>query len=104
MKEKRRFMRFETELEAQYNAQGGKDDWEACTVISMGRKGVGVKFHSQEKVHIGSPIRLRIFVPEKMQPTSVKGVLKWTEERENVLFGGIECDELLDEMKFSKRA
>jgi len=37
-----------------------------------------------------------------MQPTIVEGVLKWTEKRENALFGGIESNEILDEMKFSK--
>jgi len=46
MKEKRRFVRFETELEAQYISQDGKRDWEKCAVVSLGRKGIGVRFQS----------------------------------------------------------
>ena len=102
MKERRRFIRFETELKAQYISQDGKRDWERCAVVSLGRKGVGVRFQSCGKVYIGSNIRLKIFVPEKMQPTIVEGVLKWTEKREHALFGGIESNEILDEMDFSK--
>jgi len=102
MKERRRFIRFETELKAQYISQDGKRDWERCVVVSLGRKGIGVRFQSCEKFYIGSNIRLRIFVPEKKQPTIVEGVLKWTEKRENALFGGIESNEILDEMEFSK--
>jgi hypothetical protein len=102
MKERRKFIRFETELKAQYISQDGKRDWEKCAVVSLGRKGIGVRFQSREKVYIGSNIRLKIFVPEKVQPTIVEGVLKWIEKRENALFGGIESNEILDEMKFSK--
>ena len=102
MKERRKFIRFETELKAQYISQDGKRDWERCAVVSLGRKGIGVRFQSREKVYIGSNLRFKIFVPEKMQPTIVEGVLKWTEKRGNALFGGIESNEILDEMKFSK--
>ena len=102
MKERRRFIRFETELEAQYILQGSKGDWEKCAVVSMGRKGFGIRFQPHKTVYIGSNIRLKIFVPEKVQPTMVEGVLKWIEERENAIFGGIESNEILDEMKFSK--
>ena len=102
MRERRKFIRFETELEAQYISQDGKRDWGKCAVVTLGRKGIGVRFKLCEKVYIGSNIRLKIFVPEKMQPTIIEGVLKWTEKRENALFGGIESNEILDEMKFSK--
>ena len=102
MKERRKFIRFETELKAQYISLDGKRDWEKCAVVSMGRKGIGVRFQLCEKVSIGSKIHLKIFVPEKVQPTIVEGVLKWIEKRENAIFAGIESNEILDEMKFSK--
>ena len=102
MRERRRFIRFETQLRAQYISQDEEMEWEECTIISMSRKGIGIKFHSNERVYIGSAVRLKIFVPEKVKPAMVEGVLKWTEKRENEFFGGIESDEILDEMKFSK--
>ena len=102
MEERRRFGRFETELRAQYISQDGERDWEECTVISICRKGIGIRFHSCEKINIGTIIRLKIFIPEKVKPTVVEGVLKWKEKRENELFGGVESGEILDEMRFSK--
>ena len=102
MEDRRRFGRFETQLKAHYISQDSKRDWEECTVISMSRKGVGIRFQKREKINEGSTIHLKVFVPEKLKPTIVEGVLKWIEERGNVLYGGIECNEILDEMRFSK--
>lgn len=102
MEDRRRFGRFDTQLKAQYISRDSKRDWEECTIISLGRKGVGLRFHSRDKINVGSTIHLKVFIPEKLNPTSVEGVLRWTEERGNILFGGIECNEVLDEMEFSK--
>jgi hypothetical protein len=99
---KRQFGRFDTELKAHLILLGNGADGHECTVINMSRKGIGIKFHAREEIAIGTPIRLEVFVPEKSVPTSVQGVLKWIEERGDILFGGIECTDLLDEMKFSK--
>ena len=102
MGERRRFGRFDTQLRAQYISQDGERDWEECTVISISRKGIGIRFHSREKSTIGTIIHLKIFIPEKVKPTVVEGVLKWKGKRENELFGGVESGEILDEMRFSK--
>lgn len=102
MKNRRRFGRFETQLKAQYILKDSQGDWGECTIISMGRKGMGIRFHAHEKIDIGSAIHLEVFVPEKLKPAIVEGVLRWTEERGSILFGGIECNEILDEMEFSK--
>ena len=98
----RQFGRFDTELKAHLILLGNGSDEQECTVINMSRKGIGIKFHTREGIAIGTPIRLEVFIPEKSMPASIKGVLKWTEERDDMLFGGIECTDLLDEMKFSK--
>jgi len=98
----RQFGRFDTALKAHLIFVGNGADGKECTVINMSRKGIGIKFHKREDIAIGSPIRLEVFIPEKSIPTSVQGILKWTEERDDMLFGGIECTDVLDEMKFSK--
>ena len=105
MENKRKFGRFDTQLEAQYVSKESTGDEGECTVINMSRKGIGVRFHARKKINIGSTINLEVFVPEKLEPANVEGVLKWIEEeKEGDLVGGIELDEVLDEMKFSKLA
>ena len=104
MNNKRRFDRFETELKALYNVREHKQEWEQCTIINMSRKGMGLQFHSPAEIPTGISIQLEIFIPEKPKTISVEGVLRWTDRREGGLFGGVECNEILDEMKFSKLA
>ncbi len=98
----RRFGRFDTTLKAYYITGEMETERQDCTVINMSRKGIGVKFHTRDNISIGTPVRLEVIIPEKSSPAMVKGILKWTEERGDEIFGGIECVELLDEMKFSK--
>ena len=63
-----------------------------------------LQFHSSIGVKAGVLIRLEIFIPEKLSPIGVEGILRWTDKREDGFFGGVECNEVLDEMKFSKLA
>ncbi len=102
MKDSRKHGRFDTQLKAQYSLKENSGDVRDCTVINMSRKGIGVRFRAHEKISIGSIIRIEVFIPEKMNPTSILGVLKWIEKKGNNIFAGIESHELLDEMKFSK--
>ena len=101
---RRKFGRFETHLEAQYKVQGSERKWQKCTVRNMSRKGIGIHFHSPAKMSTGTPIRLEIFIPDKQKPIGVEGVLRWTDRRKDGNFGGMECNEILDEMRFSKLA
>ncbi len=102
MKDSRKHGRFDTQLKAQYSLKENSGDVRDCTVINMSRKGIGVKFRAHEKISIGSTIRLLVFIPEKLNPASILGVLKWIEKKGNNIIAGIESHELLDEMKFSK--
>jgi c-di-GMP-binding flagellar brake protein YcgR len=99
---KRRYGRFDTELKARYRVAEKEGDWKTCTVVNLSRKGIGIQLHAHETIDLDTVIRLEVFVPEKSQPTSVQGIVKWTEERGDNVFCGIESIELLDEMKFSK--
>ena len=102
MENKRRFGRFDTQLKAQYISQDNERNRQECTVINMSRKGIGIRFHSPEKISVDTNINLEVFIPEKLNPVNVEGVLRWVERKGTVLFGGIESKEILDEMKFSK--
>jgi c-di-GMP-binding flagellar brake protein YcgR len=99
---KRRYGRFDTELKARYCVAENEGDWHSCTVVNLSRKGIGIRLDAHEAIELDTVIRLEVFVPEKSQPTGVQGVVKWTDERDDRVFCGIESIELLDEMKFSK--
>ena len=77
-------------------------EWHACTVVNLSRKGIGIQLEAHETIALETVIRLEVFIPEKSQPTSLKGIVKWTDAREESVFCGVESVELLDEMKFSK--
>ncbi len=102
MNDTRKHGRFDTQLKAQYSLKEKSGEVRDCTVINMSRKGIGIKFHAHQKISIGSSIRLEVFIPEKMKPASILGVLRWIEEKGDDSIAGIECAEILDEMKFSK--
>jgi hypothetical protein len=105
MKENRRsFGRFATGLKAYYYVSTSKDkERSECSIINMSRKGLGLQIKTEKKINIGSAIRLEIFVPDKRTPAVVQGTVKWLEKRKETWSAGVECKEVLDEMKFSKR-
>lgn len=101
--QRRGFGRFATELKALYYIiNGGDEEKNACVVVNMSRKGLGLEIETDKKLSAGSTIRLEILVPEKKNPTILQGMLKWVEKRGRKWSAGVECFEFLDEMKFSK--
>ncbi len=102
MEDGRSFIRFFSQLKARYIAEDKEKDWEECTIINVNRKGMGVKFHTREKIHVGSTILFEISVPTEFEPVNATGILKWINEGENYFVGGIGFSELLDEDTFTK--
>ena len=89
-------------LETQYFLEDKGGKWERCTVMNMSRIGVGVKYHTPEKINIGSIVHLKTFVSTEMEPFSVKGVLRWFEPlKGGKSVGGIELAEELDRDRFT---
>lgn len=102
MKDKRKSIRFFSQLKAQYFLKGKKGNGEECTIINISQKGMGVKFHTPEKINIGSIVHLKTFVSTEMEPFSVKGVLRWFEPlKGGKSVGGIELAEELDRDRFT---
>ena len=104
--DRRRFSRVGILLEARYNLEHVSDTMARCTIINMNHKGIGIRFHTHEVINVGATVHLEIVVSDKLQFTNVKGTLRWNKKRENGnaagVDGGIECNELLDEMQLSK--
>ena len=97
----RTFRRFDTtNLKANYFAKEGKTSWKECTINKVSRKGIGIIFHTDEKINAGSTLDLKIFISKELEYFTVKGILKWIEERENNFIGGIELTEFLSETEW----
>ena len=103
MKSGRNFYRFLPPfLKAQYFSREGKNLKEQCTIFNISRKGVGLKFHTDKKIKIGTTIHLEVFVPRKSEPISVKGIVTWVKRCGDDFTGGIELSELLEDVTWAK--
>jgi hypothetical protein len=102
METTRRFKRYPTQREARFflkeNAGGGQK----CTITTVSRKGMGVLFHIDEKINVGTIIRFDVPVATSFEAISVRGMLKWLDKAEGDFIGGVELTQELSDVKFSK--
>lgn len=101
MDDRRRFGRFDAQLEAQYFIKEKKGGSGRCTIIDVSRKGVGIKFSKHENINAGSNIHLEVTIPTELDPVSIRGVLKHIKQEGDDLIGSVELNEVLDEEKFA---
>ena len=104
MENTRRFERFSTQREGQYFLVKEKEKRQNCTIIDVSRKGLGMIFHSNEEISVGTNIRLEIPDPITIDTIDVRGELKWSKEIGGEFIGGIELSRILSDLKFSKLA
>jgi hypothetical protein len=77
-------------MKAQYFLQEKNKGWEECTVIDISRRGMGLRFLTNEKISVGSTLHLEISMPTELETINVKGILKRINQRGNDCIGGIE--------------
>jgi len=104
MENTRRFERFPTQREGQYFLVKEKEKGKNCTIIDVSRKGLGMIFHSNEEISVGTNIRLEIPDPITLDTIDVRGELRWSKEIGGEFIGGIELSRILSDVKFSKLA
>jgi len=106
LENRRKFSRFDTHMQAQYFLEEKNRCREDCTVIDISRKGMGIRFSTNEKISVGSTIHLEISIPTELESINVKGILKRINQRENDFIGGLEWflvhREVLDEDKLAR--
>ena len=100
----RRFERFPTQREGQYFLVKGKGKGQECTIIDVSREGLGMIFHSNEEISVGTNIRLEIPDPITIDTINVRGELRWSKEIGGEFIGGIGLARILSDVKFSKLA
>ena len=104
MENTRRFERFPTQREAQYFLVRGKGKGQECTIINVSRKGLGILFHTNEEIDVGTYIHLEVPDTRSLETINVRGELRWYKTISNEFIGGIELNNILSDVKFSKLA
>jgi len=118
LRKRRRFNRYPARLNAQYFLREDESDRKECTIFTIARKGMAIRFHTPEeirfhtpeeirfhtpeKIDVGSTIYVTIAVPQEPEPVMVKGQLRWIKQRKNDSICGIELTEVLDKDTFNK--
>ena len=110
LRKRRRFNRYPARLNAQYFLREDESDRKECTIFTIARKGMAIRFHTPEKIRfhtpekidVGSTIYVTIAVPQEPEPVIVKGQLRWIKQRKNDSICGIELTEVLDKDTFNK--
>lgn len=99
MENRRSFGRFETQLKAKYFLKERQESCGKCTVMDIGRKGMGIVFLTHRKINVGSTVLLEIVVSDDSKPVHIVGMLRWIRKKGNDFVGGIELTKLLDDVK-----
>ena len=74
----RSFERFETkDIKASYFVEEVKRSWQECTIKVISYKGMGIIFHADEEIKVGSTIHLKVFTYGESEYFTVSGILKW---------------------------
>ena len=92
MDERRKFQRFFVEWNAKYTTEDNITG--TCKIIDISREGTKIELFSQEKLGIGTEIKLEIHVPSKPEPIDTDVILLWIQELQeepgfNYVVGGL---------------
>ncbi len=89
--DKRVCRRRDKQLKARYLLCDAKRGWEECTIINVdvASEGMGIKFHTREKIKAGIDIVFEIFISGKLEPINVKGIVKWSKQGGKGFIGGV---------------
>jgi hypothetical protein len=94
---KRCFPRYDVQIDARFCADGAPEEWIACRVTKISRKGIGVVFAPAAPPAPGSLLQFKLSTAGEAEYVNLQGVLKWTKRMNNGCAGGIELNEIVDE-------
>ena len=102
LEEKRESLRFPTNLTALYYLSNQKESVEKCRILNVSYKGFGIQFPMGDKITKGSNINIGIVVQWQFMPISVKGIVKWKNDSEELCDAGAELYTSLDNLTLMK--
>ena len=98
----RKYERYPTQCEGRYFLDGTKKSGEACTIVNICRKGMGIIFHTDVEIEAGATIWIEIPTAVPSKPISVIGILRWFDKMDIDSIGGLELKYELSDVQFSK--
>ena len=54
----------------------GANGWEECIIVDSSKKGLGIEFHTKEKIKEGSILNIRVLMHSEPNPIMMKVLLK----------------------------
>jgi len=99
---KRKHKRFPTQREAQYCFDGTTWYGQVCTIVNVSRTGMGIIFHTDEDMSVGTIIRVDVPITIPSESISVRGILKWVDSMDIDIIGGIELTNELSDLQLSR--
>ena len=80
MEEKRNIPRISRELNARFYAEGENEARE-CTIVELGKKGLGLRLHFKEKIDFGKSLFIEIDHPQKEVPVKAEIIVMWRKRK-----------------------
>ena len=98
----RKYKRYPTHREVRYFIEGTTGDKQVCTIVNVSRKGMGIIFHTDEEIRVGTVIGIEISIPQSSESIIVRGTLKWIDKMEFDIIGGVELLNELSTLQLSR--
>ena len=98
----RKYKRYPTQREAHFYLDDNPLTRQVCTIVNISRKGMGIIFHTDVEMSMGTVIQVEVAVPGSSEIMSARGSLKWFDKMEIDIIGGIELDKELSEEDVSR--
>lgn len=98
----RKYTRFPTQREAHYFLADSNGHKQACTIVNISRKGMGIIFHTDVAIDMGTTIRVEVPVKGTSKSISTSGTLKWFDKMDIDIIGGIELITELTDVELAK--
>ena len=57
--------------------------WGECTIFNISTRGMALRFHTDEKIRVGSTIYLEIGSTEQLKLVNLKGRVRWMKQVES---------------------
>jgi hypothetical protein len=97
----RKYKRYPTQMEAHFALVDFNGNRQPCTIVNISRKGMGIIFHTDAEIDVGTTIRVEVYIAGTSKPISASGTLKWFDKMDIDVIGGIELISELSDLQLA---
>lgn len=98
----RQYKRYPTQMEANFSLADSNGNRQPCTIVNISRKGMGIIFHTDAEIDVGTTIRVEVYISGTSRSISASGTLKWFDKMDIDVIGGIELINELSDVQLAK--